>query len=198
MKRFKTPEDFIDNFPEWKEELLYLRAILQSTELEEGIKWGFPVYMIKNKNVIGLGAFKSYVGLWFFNGAFLKDEAGKLMNAQEGKTKGMRQWRFESVRDMDEDLIKAYVEEAIDNQKAGKTIQPAKPGSIPLVLPIELKSLFDNNPDLNQSFEGLTRGKKREYAEYISSAKREATKKSRMEKIIPLILEGKGLNDKYK
>jgi uncharacterized protein YdeI (YjbR/CyaY-like superfamily) len=85
--------------------LIVMREILCSTELKETIKWGTPVYTINDKNIVGLGSFKSYVGLWFYQGVFLKDEAGVLINATEGITKAMRQWRFNSVEEIDDRLI---------------------------------------------------------------------------------------------
>ncbi len=126
MKRFKSADEFIANFPEWENALVKLRSLLLTTELEEAIKWGAPVYTVNGKNVVGLGAFKFYVGLWFFQGGLLKDEKEKLINAQEGKTKAMRQWRFASEDEMEEQLILEYVAEAIQNQKDGKKIKPQK------------------------------------------------------------------------
>lgn len=196
MKRFKTVDDYIANNSQWQNALIKLRDILLSTELEETVKWGSPVYTINGKNVAGLGAFKSYVGIWFFQGAFLKDEKKKLINAQEGKTKGLRQWRFDNIDEIDQDLIKAYVFEAIENQKKGKEIKPSKGKA--LVIPAELESVLNQNKALQIQFNELSLFCRREYAEYISEAKREATKFRRLEKIIPMIMERVGLNDKYK
>ena len=127
MKRYASVDDFISDQDKWHDSLLMLREILHETELEEKIKWSFPCYTLKNKNVVGLGSFKSYCGLWFFQGVFLEDVAGVLVNAQDGKTKGMRQWRFSSIEEIDRDLVKAYIEEAIQNQKDGKEIKAVKP-----------------------------------------------------------------------
>ncbi len=191
----KTPEEYFKSVPEHLDILKKLRSILLSTELEEKMKWGIPTYCLKNKNVAGIGAFKSYAGLWFFNGAFLKDGKNKLINAQEGKTKGMRQWRFESLNEVDEKLVKAYIEEAIQNQKDGKEIKPEKK---PLVIPDELKEALASNSQLSEAFGALSLSCKREYAEHIAEAKREETKQKRLNKIIPMILDKMGLNDKYK
>lgn len=196
MQRSKTVEEFIDNHPQWKEEIGLLRKIALKTTFTETIKWGIPVYTIDGKNVMGVGAFKSYVGLWFFNGSFLKDDYNKLLNAQEGKTKGMRQWRFESLNEMDERLILEYLNEAIENQKAGKEIKIER--NKPVIIPDELQNILDENNELKLFFECLTNSKQREFAEYISDAKREATKQKRLDKIIPMILSGVGLHDKYK
>ena len=157
---------------------------------------GAPVYTIDGKNIVGIAAFKSYVGLWFFQGTMLKDKKKKLINAQEGITKALRQWRFTSKNEMDENLIKEYLLEAIDNQKKGKVIKHTK--NKPLDLPIDLSKALNKNKKLKTIFEKLTLSKQREYAEHISTAKREDTKMKRLEKIIPLILEKKCLYDKYK
>ena len=196
MKRFTSPEEFIDHFPQWKNELEKLRTLLLTTELKEEMKWGMPAYTINKKNVVGLGAFKSYVGIWFHQGVFLKDKKKKLINAQEGKTKALRQWRFSSVEEIDGQLILEYVEEAIQNQKDGKEIKPTKNKS--LTLPKELMDYFSKNKNVKNAFDKFTPGKKREFAEYINEAKREETKLKRLKKITPMILAGQGLNDKYK
>ncbi|MEP1033206.1 DUF1801 domain-containing protein [Ekhidna sp.] len=191
----KSPEEYFASVPEHQAILEKLRSILLSSELEEKMKWGIPTYCLENKNVAGIGAFKTYAGIWFFNGVFLKDETNVLINAQEGKTKGMRQWRFESLKDIDEQLVKSYIEEAIQNQKEGKEIKPEKKS---LVIPDELKEALASNSHLSETFESLSLSCKREYAEYIEEAKREETKQKRLVKIIPMIMEKVGLNDKYK
>ena len=114
-------EEYLEKKKKWSKELSLLRGVLQKTELVEDYKWGVPTYTINGKNVVGMAAFKSYVGLWFFQGVFLKDEKNVLINAQENKTKGLRQWRFNSVDEMDTDLILNYLKEAIENQNDGKT-----------------------------------------------------------------------------
>ncbi len=196
MQRHKTVDDFIEAHPQWADMLTTLRRLILATEMDETVKWGFPVYTINGKNVVGLGAFKSYAGLWFFNGAFMADPAGKMVNAQEGKTKGMRQWRFASADEIDPALISSYLREAIDNQKAGKAIKPAK--NKPLQIPAELENALAENAELNDCFSAMSLSCRREYAEYISEAKREATREKRLEKIVPMILRGEGMNDKYR
>ena len=182
---------------QFKKALLTLRAIFKQTELVETFKWNAPVYTIDGKNVAGLGRFKNHFGVWFFNGALLKDAENRLHNAQEGKTKALRQMRFESESEIDSKIILAYLQEAIANQKKGLVIKAAKPvkkGSIP----VELKAAFTENTNLKKAFTNLTPGRQKEYAEHIGSAKQEKTRLSRLEKTTPLILEGKGLHDKYK
>lgn len=195
MQRTQTVEEYILKFPEWDDELKLLRKIMTSTELEECVKWGMPGYTIQGKNVIGIGAFKAYVGIWFHQGAFLKDEQQVLQNAQEGKTKGMRQWRFVSMKDIDKKLVRKYVLEAIENQKQGKEVQISKAKK--MVMAPLLFDAIQKNKKLQIAFKNLTPGRQREYAEYINEAKRDATKRSRLDKIKPIILSGKGLNEKY-
>ncbi len=196
MKYSKSIEEFIDNHPEWVNEIQVLRDIMNTTEMEETIKWGVPTYTIHGKNVVGIGAFKSYVGIWFHQGVFLKDSHQVLFNAQEGKTKGLRQWRFTSAKEIDKKLVLEYVKEAIQNQKDGKEIKVEK--SKPMTMPIELDQALTSDKALKTSFDQLTPFKQKEFIEYIATAKREATRSSRLEKITPMILEGVGLNDKYR
>lgn len=188
-------EAYIDKKEQWSAELRILRKTLNDLPLEETVKWGAPTYTFKGKNIVGMAAFKNYFGLWFFQGALLKDADKKLMNAQEGKTQAMRQWRFSSIEEINVELIRSYVLEAIENQKAGKAIKPKKK---PLIIPELLQKALDSNVTLKQNFEAFSLSHKREYADHISEAKREATKRSRLEKIIPMILENVGLHDKYR
>lgn len=195
MEIAKSIEEYLEKLTDHKDTVLRLRAILQQTELNETLKWGIPSYQINGKNVVGIGAFKSYAGLWFYNGSFLKDASKVLINAQEGKTKGLRQWRFTSLDELDETLIMEYVLEAIQNQKEGKEVKAEKK---PLVIPNELREALAADLQLSEAFDELKLTTKREFAEYIQEAKREQTKADRLAKIIPMIKVGMGLNDKYK
>lgn len=190
-------DDYINANSIWKKELELLRKILLKLPLEEDLKWGIPAYIYKKKNILGLSAFKNYCGIWFHHGVFLKDEANILINAQKDKTRGMRQMRFVSLEVIDPKIVKLYVLEAIQNSEAGKEIKPQR-NTNPVIIPSELKVKFSKNEKFHSFFIELSISKQREYCEYISSAKREATKLSRIEKIIPMILERVGLNDKYK
>lgn len=196
MEKNKSVEEFISKKDPWKKELELLRSILLTTELEETVKWGMPVYTLNNKNVVGIGAFKSYVGIWFYNGVFLQDDQKKLINAQEGKTKGLRQWRFSTIEEIDRELILQYVKEAVQNQRDGKEVKPGKVKDIPM--PEDLKEAFISNETLKKAFDNLPPYKQKEYIEHIATAKREATRISRLEKITPMILQGIGLSDKYR
>ena len=188
---------YIEKKSEWKTELEKLREVVLSNNLEETIKWGAPVYMVDGKNIVGLSAFKNYVGLWFFQGGTLKDTSNVLMNAQEGKTQAMRQWRFNSIEEIDADLISIYIKEAVDNQKSGKIIKHQK-NTKPLVIHPFLQKTLDTNVEFSNQFESFSLSKRREYADHISEAKREATQLKRLEKIIPMVIRGVGLHDKYK
>ena len=196
MHRAKSVEEYIKNHPQWDTALKKLRKILTSTELEENVKWGGPCYTFDGKNVVGVGAFSEYVGLWFHQGVFLSDPDNVLINAQEGRTKALRQWRFTSEKDIKPTKVKAYLREAIENQKKGKAIKPARDKRV--LVPPELKRVLGKKAKANKAFAALTRGKQREYAEYIASAKRAETKTSRLTKILPMIAAGGGLNDKYR
>lgn len=180
---------------QWNEELDLLHSILRKTSLVEMTKWGGPVYTHNGKNIVGIGGFKSYFGVWFFNGVFLKDEKSLLINAQEGTTKTLRQMRFQSKKEIDEKTILDYIKEAIAIEEKGLVVKPQKKETIQ-------SNLFDEflkeNKELKSNFETLTPYKQREYLEFIESAKQEKTKLARLEKIKPLLAEGKGLNDKYR
>ena len=119
MKRYKTVDDYIAHAAQWQDELRRLREILQSTELTEDVKWGAPCYTFDKKNVVGILGFKSYFGFWFHQGVLLEDRKKVLINAQEGKTKALRQWRMNSPNDIKPATIKAYVREAIQLVKDG-------------------------------------------------------------------------------
>jgi len=196
MNSYKTADEYILNAPNGKEILIVLREIIRSTELKETVKWGGPVYTLNDKNVVGLGSFKSYTGLWFYQGAFLKDEAGVLINATEGVTKALRQWRFTSVDEIDDQLILRYVNEAILNQKEGKELKPDR--NQPVIVPEELSAVFNDDEELQNCFNRFTPGRKKEFANYIAEAKTVETRQARIQKIIPLVLENIGLNDKYR
>ena len=197
MKKASSVEEYIETHENFSDALTLLRDIMLSTELEETLKWSSPVYTIDGKNVVGLGAFKHHFGIWFYNGVFLKDEHELLTNAQEGKTKALRQMKFNTIEAIDKNIVLQYVKEAIANQKSGKEVKPDR-SKKDTVIPVELQAKLDIDSDLKSAFEALTPHKQREYCEHIASAKREATKQNRLEKIIPMILKGIGLNDKYK
>ena len=196
MKRANSVDDYITDASAWQGELERLREILLSTELDEEVKWGGPCYTYDGKNVVGMAGFKSYFGLWFHQGALLKDEKKVLMNAQEGRTKALRQWRMQTDKDIKPAIIKSYVREAVKLAREGKQIAPAR--KKPLVVPAELKKAFRANKPAGEQFKSMRLGLQREYADYVADAKREDTKRRRIEKILPMINKGVGLHDKYR
>jgi len=109
MKKVNSVEEYIEANSHFGDELSLLRQIIIQTELEETLKWNAPVYALDGKNVLGLGAFKNHFGIWFFNGVFLKDEK-KLLSSGQEKTKGLRQMRFESIKDIDKTAVLAYIQ----------------------------------------------------------------------------------------
>jgi len=187
---------YIDKHDHWLDEINHLRQALLRSELKEEIKWGAPSYSLNGKILIGIGAFKNHLGFWFHQGVFLKDTDKKLINAQEGKTKALRQWRIEKGDLIDPKVVTKYIQETIDNCRAGKEVKPQrrKEFSIPPILQDALKK----DHTLSDAYKKLSPSKQREYAEYITEAKRDATKESRLGKIAPMIKEGKGWHDKYK
>jgi uncharacterized protein YdeI (YjbR/CyaY-like superfamily) len=196
MKSYATVDDFIVHSPAWNEELARLREILLETGLEETVKWGGPVYTHDGKNIVGIGGFKHYFGLWFFQGALLADKDRVLISAQAGQTKALRQMRLTSAKEINARRIKAYVKEAIQLAKQGIVIKPDR--DKPLLIPAELTKALKKNAKAATAFERMSKSCRREYAEYISSAKQDETKQRRLDKILPMIQAGGGLNDKYR
>ena len=192
----KKVDAYIKKHEQWSDILSAARKVMLSTEMEEAVKWGTPTYTLDGKNVVGLAGFKNHCALWFHNGSFLKDADKVLQNAQEGTTRGLRQWRFEQGDKFNARKVKAYVKEAIENQRAGKEIKPSTQKK-QLNVPEELAQALKKNAKLKKAFEALTPGRRREYADHVGSAKQEKTRLSRLEKITPMVLAGQGLNDKY-
>ena len=181
----------------WEAELDLLKAIIAKTALVETNKWGGCVYVLDNKNIVGVGGFKKFFTLWFFNGAYLRDDKKRLVNANEGVTKSLRQWRLTSKDDIIEDDILAYIQEAIANEKEARIIKPLK-ATETIAVPDILQKELDNDFQLNKTFLNFSPYKQKEFIEYIETAKQEETKLSRIEKIKPMILDNIGLNDKYR
>jgi uncharacterized protein YdeI (YjbR/CyaY-like superfamily) len=182
--------------PKWENQLILLRKLLLSAELIETIKWGAPVYTKDGKNLVGISAFKNHFGLWFFQGALLKNNTDLLVNAQEGKTQAMRQLRLDENSEIDLYVLKNYIKETIELHDQGKKVELVAPKKIDI--PKELKEELTKDSIYNKAFKALTPGKQKEYSLYIIEAKKEVTKQNRLEKIKPMILDGHGLNDKYK
>ncbi len=196
MKRYKSVEHYFESADSHRDELLKLREIISSMDVEECLKWSFPCYTHNGQNVVGIGHFSSYFGLWFFQGALLEDKKNVLINAQEGKTKAMRQWRMTSAKEIKPRFIRSYLKEAIELAAQGKAIKADRNKA--LVLPPQLQEALSQNKKARVAFDALTKGRQREYAEYIADAKRDETKAKRLGKILPMIVSGAGLNDKYR
>ena len=197
MEKNKTAEAYYATEHLYKEAITHLRNLAKKTEAVETCKWGMPVYTVNNKNVFGICRFKTLFGIWFFQGVFLNDEKGVLQNAQEGKTKAMRHWNFNSIEDIDDEMVTAYMNEAIENQKLGKEVKPAKKNAT-FVMPEQLKSALKKDAQLNAAFKSFSPYKQKEFAEYLNEAKQEKNKLKRLEKILPMIEGGIGLNDAYR
>lgn len=177
----------------WPEELKKLRAIIRGCGLAEESKWGFPCYTFETRNVVLLGAFKEYCAVGFIKGALLKD-ARKLLVKPGENTQTVRQIRFTNVMEIVElePVLKAYISEAIEVEKAGLKANVTKN---PEPIPAELQNKLNETPALKAAFEALTPGRQRGYVLYFSAPKQSKTRTSRIEKCMPQILKGKGLYD---
>jgi uncharacterized protein YdeI (YjbR/CyaY-like superfamily) len=185
-----TVVEYILKSGRWESSLNLLREILIDSELEETVKWGMPVYTWRGKNIVGMVAFKKYVGLWFYQGVFLRDPHNFLVAAEED-TRGQRQWRFQSVEEIRDKVqyIIEYVEEALQNQKKGKEVKPDF--NKPIRIPEELQIEFSNDPWLQEAFNALSKSLKRQYTQHIHRAKQPATRERRLKKVIQLIKAGR-------
>ena len=196
MDKLEKLETYYEKEHPFKKGIGMLRKIALKTEAKEDFKWSIPVYTLNGKNVFGICKFKNHFGVWFFNGVFLKDPKNVLENAQEGKTKGMRHWKFQSLEAVDEQIVLSYMKEALDNQRKGMEVKAEKTKEV--VIPELLLSEFKKDTTLRKAFNALSPYKQKEFSEHISEAKQEKTKLRRLEKIIPMIIEGVGLNDGYR
>jgi len=171
-----------------------LRAIVLDCQLSEELKWGVPCYTFQNTNVVLIHAFKEYCALLFFKGSLLNDSHGILIQQTENVQAG-RQIRFSNVHEIVEkqDILKAYIYDAIELEKAGLKVEFKK--TTEYNIPEEFKQKLDDIPALKTAFEALTPGRQRAYLFYFSQPKQSKTRESRVEKFIPLILNGKGLDD---
>jgi len=181
----------------WGEELARLRGIILSCPVAEELKWGKPCYTAEEANVVLLIGFKDYCSLLFPKGALLKD-AKKLLTRPSENTQAARQMRFTSMAQLEKQAaaVKAYVKEAIAVEKAGREVTFKK--ITDHKMPAELEKRLKADAALKKAFAALTPGRQRAYYLHFSGAKQAATREARIEKCVPLILAGKGLNDEYK
>lgn len=185
---------FLNNAQKWQEELEKLRLILLDCQLTEEFKWSTPIYTYRNNNIIGINGFKDHCVLSFFKGSLLSDEAGIL--SKPGKNSQSAKWiKFKSLQEIIEleDILKAYIFEAIEVEKAGLKISPVKVED--LKIPDELQAKLVEMPLLNSAFTALTPGRQKAYIYFFSEPKQSKTREQRIEKYIPRILNAKGLND---
>lgn len=178
----------------WQGELEQLRLIVLDCGLTEELKWGVPCYTFQNRNIVLIHVFKEYCAFLFFKGALLSDTSGILIQQTENVQAG-RQIRFTNVREIAEmaPILKAYIYEAIEVEKAGLKVNLKK--STELIIPEEFQNKLDEIPALKTAFDALTPGRQRAYNLYFTAPKQSKTRHSRIEKCMPQILSGNGLND---
>lgn len=177
----------------WQKESRKLRRIVLDCGLTEDLKWHQPCYTFQKRIILLISGFKEYCALAFFKGALLKDASGILI--QPGKnTQALRQIRFTNVREIAamEPVLKAYISEAMEVEKAGLKVKR----DVKLVIPEEFQGKLDANPALKTAFHALTPGRQRAYILYFSAPKQSKTRDSRVARCMRRILKGQGLNDR--
>jgi uncharacterized protein YdeI (YjbR/CyaY-like superfamily) len=187
---------FFNKATKWQKEYEKLRTIVLDCGLNEELKWGCPCYTYQKSNIVLIHGFKEYCALLFFKGALLNDTNGMLIQQTEN-VQSARQIRFTILREItkNERILKAYIYEAIEVEKAGLKVELKKTSEYSI--PEEFKKKLDKMPALKTTFNALTPGRQRGYIFYFSQPKLSKTRESRIEKCIPLILGGKGLNDEH-
>ncbi len=179
----------------WHEERKKLRSIILDCGLGEDVKWGNLCYTWQNNNVLMIYGLKEDCAVGFFKGALLDDPEGILAKPGEN-SQAMRRMHFTSVPEINtrEDVLKAFIKAAIEVEKSGLKIEFGEKDR--LELPAELLKKFAENPDFERAFNALTPGRQRGYNLHFSSAKQSATRTARIEKSVPRLLDGKGLQDR--
>lgn len=185
---------FFEKNSKWQKEYKKLRSIALSCGLTEELKWGVPCYTFKKTNVVLIHGFKEYCAFLFHKGALLKDTEGILIQQTEN-VQSARQIRFTNLHEIEkmEAVLKAYIFEAIEVEKAGLSIELKKTSEFTMV--DEFKEILYSDEELKKAFEALTPGRQRGYLLYFSQAKQSKTRKDRIDKYRDHILSGKGLND---
>ena len=185
---------FFSKAEKWQEEYKKLRTIILDCGLTEEYKWMHPCYTFQENNIVLIHGFKEYCAILFIKGALLKDPKGILIQQTENVQAG-RQVRFTNVHEIVklEPVLKAYIKEAIEVEKAGLKVELKK--TTEFSIPEELINKLEEVPGLQDAFDALTPGRQRGYYLYFSAPKQSKTRVSRIEKYIPQILNGKGLND---
>jgi uncharacterized protein YdeI (YjbR/CyaY-like superfamily) len=185
---------FFNKAQKWQEELEQLRTIALDCGLSEELKWGCPCYTLEKNNIVLIHAFKEYCAFLFFKGALLNDPNGILIQ-QTKNVQSARQIRFTNVTEIVElrSTLKAYILQAVEVEKSGLKVEFKKTEDF--VVAEEFQYKLDKIPALKAAFEALTPGRQKAYKLYFSSAKQSKTRAERVEKYIPQILSGKGLDD---
>lgn len=185
---------FFEKDQKWQLEMETLREIVLECDLEEEVKWMHPCYTYQNSNIVLIHSFKDYCALLFFKGVLMKDPAQRLIQQTEN-VQDRRQLRFVHLEEIIQNrtLIKAYILEAIEIEKSGLKVE-YKPTS-EFTMPEEFKELLDHDEAIKTAFEQLTPGRQRGYLLHFSSAKQAKTRIARIEKYLPKIMEGKGMED---
>ena len=185
---------FLKKAKKWQEELRKLRMILLGCQLTEELKWGKPCYVFNKSNIVLIIPLKERCALMFVKGALLKDPEGILTKPGENTQAG-RWIKFASVGEIVEleSVLKAYIREAIEVEKAGLKVKLKK--SRELIIPAEFQNKLDEIPALKTAFHALTPGRQRAYVLHFSAAKQSKTREARVEKCMRQILKGKGLSD---
>jgi len=187
-------EFFFRKAEKWQPELKKLRAIALDSGLTEELKWGCPCYTLGESNIVLIHAFKGYCAFLFFKGALLKD-AKNILIQQTKNVQSARQIRFTSAKEITgmEKTLKAYIREAVEVEKSGLKVSLKKTTEFKVAQ--EFQDKLDESSVLKKAFEALTPGRQRGYLLYFSSAKQSQTRESRIEKCVPKILDGMGLDD---
>ncbi len=186
-------DEFLSKTGKWQSALEQLRMIMLDCGLNEAFKWGVPCYTFQQSNVVLIHGFKAYCAVLFHKGALLKDTHDVLIQ-QTKNVQSASQIRFTSVKEITEmqPVLKAYIYEAIEVEKAGLKVNFKEQ---PEPLPEEFQHQLNENSALKKAFEALTPGRQRAYNLYFSQAKQSKTRQARVERYMPQILNGQGLND---
>ena len=193
MKDYTDVDAYLADSDQWPDEIAAIRPILLSCGLDETIKWGKPCYCIDDENVVLIQEFSDHLGLMFFQGVLI-DDPHEVLHAQGPNTHGPKRMKFTSVGDVESlaEVIKTYVDEAIHHARVGTELPPRPEEA----LAPELQERLADNDALAEAFNELTPGRQREYNLHISDAKQSATRHRRIDKVVPRILDGKGLRDR--
>jgi uncharacterized protein YdeI (YjbR/CyaY-like superfamily) len=186
--------DFYFSKAKWQKELEQLRKIVLDCSLTEELKWGCPCYSFEKSNIVLIHVFKEYCAVLFFKGALLNDTSGILIQ-QTKNVQAARQMRFTNVKEIvkQKSVLKAYIFEAIEVEKAGLKVQLKKTAEFSM--PEEFKNKLNKNAALKTAFYSLTPGRQRGYLLHFAAPKQSKTRESRIEKCMQQIFNGKGLND---